>query len=185
MKYLKSQAGIALFAVIAMLLIMTTVGLGMYKLVSGTIATSAAFHKKTTTRGVAVATAGMVMDAIASSITAGTIVAPSVLNLSDPNVMLDLYGDPDSDIVTDTATSNPDFTYTVNHQYGQIVATADVDFQQSIPMAGGAIEFASAYDGVGAGQTMGSSFLISEAVKVIATDQGSGARTVINFVADN
>lgn len=175
--------GMAMVAVIMVLLVMTTLGMGMYKLVSSTIGVSGGFYRKATTRSVAVATGSMVMETIATSITSGTTVpAPG---LSAVDTLTNIYKEmtPNNGVFDDSADPSspafaPDFRFTL----GGITAFADVDFLQAVPVAGGSIEFASAYDGVGHGQALGSGFLIENQVRIIAVDS-YGSRTEVRFIA--
>ena len=171
------QSGMALMAVMAMLVIMTIIGTGMYKLVQTSIGVTSGFSRRATTRSVAVAQASLVFETVSVSVTTGTIVLMPGLLQSNPDALKDMYGAAGNDIALDSTTLNPDFTYTM----GRITARADVDFMQAIPTAGGSIEFASAYDGIGNGQALGAGFLIENQVNITATDP-SGARTNLRFV---
>ena len=173
------QSGMALMAVMVMLVIMTTIGVGMYKLVQSSIGVSGSYFRKATTRGMAVAAGSMMMSTVADSVRYGAITAPTLLVRGSLDPMLDILAANGNDILSDTPENNPDFTFTVDN----FVTGVDVDFMHTIPLAGGSIEFASAYDGVGQGQTLGSSFLIEDSVQIVTRDTRSGARTVINFVA--
>jgi hypothetical protein len=177
----QNNSGMAMLAVIIMILVMTTVGVGMYQLVQSSIAVTGGFYHRATTRSVSVASGALVMETIANSITGGTVIKSNLLTQVDSNVLADILGSIGSDIATDTPDSSPDFEY----QVGQIRSRVDVDFLQAIPMSGGAIEFGSAYDGIGNGQTLGSGFLISEYVQIVTTDLASGSKSVIRYIADN
>ncbi len=176
----------ALAMAVIMLLVMTIGVMGIWKLVDSIIGVSASYYRKTTTRGAAVAQSGMLMETIANSITAATVApTPGLIILEDIDKLyqelsgggfagIDYSDSPDPD----SPNFNPDFRYTIDN----IEVYGDVDFAQRIPLSGGSIEFASAYDGVGQGQTLGSSFVIQNHVRVIAVDP-SGARTEVRFMA--
>lgn len=177
---MQKQSGMALLAVMIMLVIMTTIGVGMYKLVQSTIGVSGAYFRKATTRGIGVAAGSMMMSTIADSVRYGDVTAPTMLTVpgwAEP--MLDMLAAGGNDILTDSPEFHPDFVMDV----GDFIAEVDVDFMQTIPLAGGSIEFASAYDGVGQGMTLGTSYVIEDSVQILARDKKSGARTIINFVA--
>jgi hypothetical protein len=175
---MKKQSGMALVAVMVMLVIMMTIGTAMYKLVQSTIGVSGSYYRKATTRGVGVAAASMLVSTVADSVRYGDVTAPTQLQVGSTSPMFDMLAAEGNDILSDTAESSPDFTFNV----GDYVATADVDFMQTIPLAGGSVEFASAYDGVGQGMTLGTSFVIEDSVQILSRSTVSGARTIINFV---
>lgn len=175
----------ALPAVMAMLVVMTIIGAGMYQLVQSTIGVSGSYFRKATVSGVAKAQASLIMETIANSIPEGTIVLAPGLKVNNPGFVfdqmtgaaLDYSGEPCPP--ADGPQCQPDFEYT----YGSVTAFGDVDFIQAIALSGGSIEFASAYDGVGAGQTLGSSFIVENHVRIVAIDNRSGARTEVRYIA--
>ncbi len=171
------QSGMALMAVMAMLVIMTVIGTGMYKLVQTSIGVTSGFSRRATTRSVAVAHASLVFDSITASVVQGAVQLPPGLILNDLNVLRDMTGQPGNNIQLDSAELNPDFSYS----FGGITSRIDVDFLQAVPTAGGSVEFASAYDGIGNGQALGAGFLIENQVNVTATD-ASGAKTNLRFL---
>ena len=178
---LARQSGVIMIAVVVMLLIMTIMAASIYNMLSTTIGISGGFSRKAATRSVAATQASLVMEMVAVAVTSGTLPNVSGLTVNDPGVMMDLLAGAGNDIMTDTPDNNPDFTYVANTANGTINARADVDFLQTIPIAGGSIEFASAYDGVGNGQTMGSAFLVENYVHIQSTDS-FGSRSELRFV---
>lgn len=201
----RNENGMAMLTVIMMMAVMAVIGTGMYSMVRNVIGVSTAYHKRETTRSVAYAAAGLTMDTISQSITDSTIApAPGLVSLNA--TWEDLMGSSGNDNIGDMpdptvvnlaslgATFAPDFFYgaignactigNTNPSNCAINAYVDVDFMQMTPLTGGSIEFASAYDGVGQGQTLGSSFLITELVRVVAVDN-KGGRTQIRYFADH
>ena len=179
--------GMALPAVMAMLVVMTIIGAGMYQLVQSTIGVSGSYFRKASVSGVASSQASLIMETIADSIPEGAVRAAPGLIINDPdNVFQQMTGGATASDYAylpcdpgDGADCLPDFEY----RYGSVVAYGDVDFVQAIPLDGGSIEFASAYDGVGQGQTLGSSFVVENHVRIVAIDERSGARTEVRYIA--
>ncbi len=176
--------GFALMITMVLLVVMTIIGLGMYKLVQSTIGVSAGYQRKAVTRAVAAAHGALAMETIAGSVTAGTLVQTPGLTVVDSNVLNEILGFNSPDYSDSPDPSSPNFAPDFQLTLGKVTAYGDVDFMQAIPLTGGSIEFASAYDGVGQGQTLGSSYLIEQGVTIIAVDP-TGARTEVRFVADN
>lgn len=193
----RNQSGMAMLTVMIMLAVMSVIGVGMFNMVRNVIGVTAGYQKRETTRSVAWAAAALTMDSISQSITDSTLSPASGLEIVNGS-WEDLMGADGNDNISDMpdpsvvniyqfgATFMPDFHY----GFGcgilgcAIDAYVDVDFLQMTPLTGGSIEFASAYDGVGQGQTLGSSFLITEMVSVIAVDK-KGGRTAVRFFADH
>lgn len=193
----RNENGMAMLTVIMMMTVMMVIGTGMYVMVRNIIGISASYYKRETTRSVAYAAAGLTMDTISQSITDSTVAPAPGLEVVN-GTWEDLMGSDGNDNITDMpdpttinlasggAVFSPDFHYGFSCGFAgcPVDAYVDVDFLSMTPLTGGSIEFASAYDGVGQGQTLGSSFLITELVKVIAVDN-RGGRTAIRYFADH
>jgi hypothetical protein len=184
---LLNQRGMALIAVMFMLVVMTIIGMGMYKLIESTIGVSASYNRKAQTRMMAVAHGSLVMDTIANSVIAGNLILSPGLEAGKPaaDILANLMGSDGNNYGDSAVLGHPNFAPDFILRRGNIISYADVDFVQSIAMSGGSIEFASAYDGVGQGQTMGSSFLIQQSVHIVSYDERTGTKSEIRFMADN
>lgn len=192
-----NQRGMAMLTVILMLTVMSVVGVGMFNMVRNVLGVSAGYQKRESTRSAAYAAAGLTMDSISQSITDSTLAPAPGLEIVNAT-WEDLVGADGNDNISDIPDPSvinvasagsffaPDFHYGFGCGFGgcAVDAYVDVDFLQSTPLTGGSIEFASAYDGVGQGQTLGTAFLITEMVKVVAVD-ANGGRTAIHYFADH